>query len=309
MAMRIGVVVGRFQIDRLHTGHDWLLKHILERCDVLCVVLGCTDVKGSKRNPMEFVTRKQMLETWRRECTYRPEIPLVVLPQHDQKSDVVWSKNLDKLLLQTFPGCGICLYGGRDSFLPHYKGNLSTTQVAVEVQASATDRRQIIGAQSIDNADFRRGIIYSTYNQWPRVFQVVDVALHRGDKLFLGQRHADEGKLRFFGGFVDQDDADLETAAARELGEEARVSAQNLRYLGSYQVSDYRYKTHDDGVVMTAFFASECPSGQVPDAGDDIDEVVEVKWSKDYTKLVKRMVDSHQKMMYRLLSTLEKDRK
>lgn len=302
--MKVGVVVGRFQIDNLHDGHDALLKAVAERSDVLCVVLGTTENKVSRRNPLDFTSRKALIEGWYVrsgvKCT------LVVLPKADEPSDASWSKGLDKMLNQTFPGANTTLYGGRDSFLKQYLGKLKTEDLSqklpVEQEISATVKREQASSTPSDNDQFRKGVIYAAYNQWPRLFMCVDVAPMNGDTLYVGKR-TNEELLRFFGGFVDITDESLESAAAREVREEAGVEG-SLEYLGSFKVPDYRYKTKDDGLVMTAFFLATNFSSVSP--GDDIDEVVELHLGAagENEALVEKMNNSHKQLMRALLKKL-----
>lgn len=298
--MRVGAVVARFQIDELHAGHQMLLETAGLKSDVLCVVLALNENRGSKRNPLDFVTRKLMVEAWARE---ELSIPVVVLSQHDQPQDDVWSKNLDRLLIDTFPGAHITLYGGRDSFLKHYEGNLGTVDITTSgvTVASSTSRRQRIASQPGRTAEFRRGVIYGAHDNWPRLFMCVDIALISGNTLYVGKRNNEDG-YRFFGGFVDQKDKNLEAAAARELHEEAGVYAAP-KYVGSFHVSDYRYKEPDEGQVMTALFLAQLPPNVVPLAGDDIDEIVPRSiLFNGYDALVEGMVPGHRQLMNSILT-------
>lgn len=312
--LKVGVVVGRFQIDRLHTGHQDLLDAVAQRSDVLIVVLGGNENRGSKRNPLDFIARKAMIEEWfAKECdadiTGRH---LVVMFQQDQASDEVWSQNLDRMVRQAFPGASITLYGGRDSFLKHYKGKILTEDLTSTLETrqgiSATSVRAEIGKVPGTTDEFRRGVIYGSQNTWPRLFMCVDIAILDDLKLIVGKRNT-EKRLRFFGGFVDQADADLEHAALREALEESKVMNIGLRdfkYVGSFKVPDYRYKSADDGLVMTTLFKLKVPAGQSEymRAGDDIDELVELDLSESPWNHIDRMVDSHQPLMEKLIQNL-----
>ena len=308
--MNIGVVIGRFQIDNLHGGHDALLKAVAERSDVLCVMLGVTVNKVSRRNPLDFTTRKALIEGWHKnsglKCT------LVVLPIADQPSDLIWSKNVDLMLSQTFPGSKTILYGGRDSFLPHYKGRLKTEDLSkllpVEQEISATQKRVEASSTPSDTDQFRKGVIYAAYNQWPRLFMCVDVIIYTPEVLVLGKRAQEDG-LRFLGGFVDIEDECLESAALREASEEAGVSTDNCsppEFISSFKVEDYRYKSKDDGLIMTAFFEVCVFDEDKLKAGDDIDSLVQIPLGTPDETIVSQMVESHRPMMKFYLERLKK---
>lgn len=302
--MKVAAAVVRFQTDNLHEGHEFLLGTMKLNADVVCVVLGLDENRGSKRNPLDFITRKLMIEEWW--SRHGGLTPLVILPQHNQPKDEVWSANLDRMLGDAFPGQHITLYGGRDSFLKHYKGKLRTEQVIFSSpELSATERRKEIAAQPGFTPEFRRGVIYGCNNVWPRLFMCVDVALFSQTRrsLIVGKRKA-EDKLRFFGGFVDQSDPSLEYAARRELREEAGATAY-LEYLGSFKVDDYRYRSADDGLAMTTLFLGAHTVPFDSKAGDDIDEIVELSLDDTRTGLVEGMVKSHQPLMNAVLDELE----
>lgn len=300
--MKIGVVVARFQVDELSKGHKYLLGVVRSHSDVVCVVLGYDENRGSKKNPLDLLTRKNMVEAyWREEDG--PE-RLIILPKHNRPDDAVWSQELDKMLSETFPGHSITLYGGRDSFLARYSGGLPTFEVAGDpLVQSGTEIRKAISKQPGTTKEFRRGVIYGCSDQWPRVFPCVDIALFRPcavGKLILGRRKG-ETLNRFFGGFVGQGE-DLETAALRELKEEAGVAGHLLKYLHSFPVNDYRYRTPDDGQVLTSFFVCEAAPGVVPTAGDDIDSLVEVDTVKVGFDLIETMVPAHRTLAMYLLT-------
>lgn len=303
--MQIGVVVARFQVDELHAAHRDLLAQVRAKADVVCVVLGVTENRGSKRNPLDYIIRKSMVESFWAGQGW--STPLVILPQHDEPQDSVWSANLDRMLCSTFPGAGFVLYGGPDSFLPHYCGNLLKQELEVEFSERATAVREVIAATPSNSPAFRRGVIYGAYNSWPRLFMCVDIALvdTSAAKIWVGKRKT-EDQFRFFGGFVDQRDASLELAAGRELEEEAGISGcYNPRFLGSFKISDYRYRTPDDGLLMTALFMVD--SKELPRAGDDIDEVHERSLDQGRSALVDAMMPCHRELMIRVLNTLRED--
>jgi len=304
--MNVGVVVARFQIDELHTGHEALLKRVIFENDVLCVVLGGNENRGSRRNPLDFIVRKTMVENWLRDQPKK--VPLVVLFQQDQPSDYVWSANLDRQLRQAFPGSSMTLYGGRDSFLSHYHGEWPTKNLTDQlvVTHTATQRREQLANQPGNTAEFRRGVIYGAYNTWPRTFICVDIAVLAPNKqLLLGKRKTEE-KHRFFGGFVDQNDFSLEMAAMREVNEEAGIDCEATpTYITSGHVNDYRYQSKDDGLIMTSLFLVDDYRG-TPCAGDDIDSIVTVSLATNTReKIVDMMVPGHQSLMRSLLTHLK----
>ena len=58
----IGVIIGRFQIHELHEEHIKLIDHVLHNHNKVILFLGTTDAVGTRRNPLDFITRKLMIE-------------------------------------------------------------------------------------------------------------------------------------------------------------------------------------------------------------------------------------------------------
>jgi bifunctional NMN adenylyltransferase/nudix hydrolase len=54
---------------------------------------------------------------------------VLVAPLADMPTDQAWSQQLDSLVALTCPIGKVVLYGGRDSFIPHYKGKHPTYEI------------------------------------------------------------------------------------------------------------------------------------------------------------------------------------
>ena len=106
--LSVGVVVGRFQVSALTPGHKGLIAQLQSKHTHLIVLLGTSPVLLSKRNPLPYVVREQMI---------REEFPHVtILPIMDMKHHEKWTAALDKKNHEVAPYADITLYGGRDSF-------------------------------------------------------------------------------------------------------------------------------------------------------------------------------------------------
>lgn len=78
-----------------------------------------------------------------------------------------------------------------------------------------------------------------------------------------------------------------------------------MKYVCSAQVSDYRYRGGDDGVILTTLFhvdIGENLNHDDPVAQDDIDEV---KWFKLDWDILSDMVPVHEGLMRNLLMKLK----
>jgi bifunctional NMN adenylyltransferase/nudix hydrolase len=260
-----GVIIARFQTPYLHEGHKYLLNEIRSKHNKVVVVLGVSPVKGSRRNPFDFYTREKLLKQ------FAPE--LVVLPLSDHPLDETWSQQLDTLLQNTFPRESFILYGSRDCFIPYYSGRLQVVALPELGEHSATAIRNENGDKVLDTEDFRMGINYALQNTYSKVYPTVDIAVLKDNDtmVLLGKKH-NAPQWRFPGGFTDPEDDNYETAARRELQEECGdVEINNMQYVGSAKIDDWRYRSEADKII-TLFFKTQWVFGNAT-ANDDLKEL------------------------------------
>jgi bifunctional NMN adenylyltransferase/nudix hydrolase len=286
-----GVIVGRFQVNELHPGHLELFRQVSEKHERVIVFIGVPRTVPTKRNPLDFEVRKKMIQH---------DYPdFIILPLRDEKTDQHWSDELDKTIasIGTTPLSehgGITLYGGRDSFVPHYFGKHQVHQLDIPSPVTGTEIREKISNHVMQSREFRAGAIYAAYNQFPRVLPTVDVAIlyNVGDgtiKMLLGRKPG-EANYRFVGGFVNKGE-DLETAARREAYEETNLDISSLQYVGSYPVGDWRYAQDPDAGITTTFFMG----WSTKQGGKASDDIAEIKWF-DFANLPHVVEPEHMKM-------------
>jgi bifunctional NMN adenylyltransferase/nudix hydrolase len=260
----IGVIIGRFQVHKLHEGHKKLIETVLKNHKKTIVVLGCTDVLGGPRNPLDFVSRKMMIEE-----SY-PEISAVI-PHKDQVSDTLWSSKLDEKIKEVYNKGSVLLYGSRDSFIPHYKGKFDVRELEATTYHSGTEIRHDVAAETKSSELFRAGVIYGLANTYPFPYSTVDVAIRMNDGRYLMAKKPNEEKYRFVGGFVDVDDTTDQAACRREVHEEVKVNVDGIEYISSRKINDWRYRGEPERGIMTRFFHSTYTYGRVV-PGDYISE-------------------------------------
>ena len=220
MAINYGVIVGRFQVNELHPGHLELFRQVSEKHERVIVFIGVPRTVPTKRNPLDFETRKKMIQA---------DYPdFIILPLRDEKSDQFWSKNLDDQVQNVTQFTGsVTLYGGRDSFVPHYYGRYRVHQLDITwngiIPITGTQVREKVSNRVMQSPEFRAGAIYAAFNQFPRVLPTVDIAvLHNAGngryKLLLGRKPG-ESNWRFVGGFVNKG----ETIDLQELNPECGI--------------------------------------------------------------------------------------
>jgi len=267
---QVGVIVARYQIDELHEGHKGVLDLVCKNHSKVIVFLGIPRTSPTRKNPLDFNTRRLMLQA------QYPNV--VILPIQDKRKNETWSKNLDALARLPFGPTSILLYGSRDSFISSYTGELPVAEVATTVIADATSIRDKIGKTARNSADFRAGIIYGAYQKPPVTYPTIDVVpINHKNEILLAKK-PDEDLLRFVGGFVDTGDSSYETTGKREFLEETGGVIDDLRYVTSGRVDDWRYRNEKDG-IMTILFAATFVQGP-SQANDDIESLTWVPISQ-----------------------------
>ena len=167
----IGVIVGRFQIHELHSAHKHLIEEVLSRHDKVIIFLGVSMAIGTRKNPLDFTSRKLMIEE-----LYGERLS-GIFPISDMKFDDLWSKQLDTKIREVFPTGSVVLYGSRDSFLPHYVGGFDTCELKPESLVSASDVRKAVKNKSLRCKEFRAGMIYAANLPFPFNYTTIDVVI------------------------------------------------------------------------------------------------------------------------------------
>jgi bifunctional NMN adenylyltransferase/nudix hydrolase len=293
----IGVIIGRFQIHELHSEHKKLVETVLARHDKVVLFLGVPTTLTTRRNPLDFMSRKVMFEE-----TYGNQIS-VILPLHDKKLDQVWSKQIDTKIREVFPLGSVVLYGSKDSFIPHYKGQFDVIELIPEAMVDATEIRKAVSKKVVRSKEFRAGVIYACFNSFNIVHPVIDVAILNDDEtqVLLGRKH-DEVQFRFIGGFVDVTDENYEQTVRREAAEETGLEVGGIQYITSVKVRDWRYRADSDRSIMTSFFKAKKISGHEQGA----DDIAEVVWKNINALTEFDLVSEHFLLLDKLKSNISK---
>lgn len=289
-----GVIIGRFQVPALHDAHVDLIEGALQRHSNVLVLLGVSAVPDAL-NPMDYATRAQMI---------KEKFPNVfIAPVLDTRGDDdLWSSRVDSEIRNHFRHGSALIYGGRLSFIPHYKGTYPCAEVSTVVSASGTDVREKAQRAIPATEEGRAGVIYASANTYPSGLSVVDVACISDTSILLGRKNG-EVLWRFPGGFFDpKQDTSLEEAAKRELREEAGTfETSDWKYLGSHRVDDHRYRNSIHKLV-TSFFVCKFLWGGLK-AGDDL---ADVRWFSWENALPEGVVPEHKPLVSMLFQHLGK---
>jgi bifunctional NMN adenylyltransferase/nudix hydrolase len=275
----VAVVVGRFQVNELHEAHIDLINSVTQKHDRVLLFLGNSIIRNTTSNPLDYRARRAMIAE---------KFPTVEVHYiNDHPSDTVWSKNLDKQISeQLLPLQSVTLYGSRDSFLKAYSGKYNVCELEATTFISGTEVRRRVVNNYPPTADYRAGMIAATAYRYPTAFQTVDIAVVNDKREILLARKPDEKKWRFIGGFSDPRSVSLEADAKREVSEEASIEVDDITYLGSTLIDDWRYRGEQDK-IKTALFVAKYVFGK-PEGADDI---AEVKWVPIGTGLTKDNIE------------------
>ena len=155
----VGVLIGRFQVNRLHSGHREIIDYVKSKHKKYVIVLGISPLPSSIRNPLDFESRKQMIQT------EYPDANIAFI--HDVNNDNVWSGKLDEIInCIKGPNQTVTLYGSRDSFIPHYHGKHPTCKLDTKSITTGTEIRNEV-RQAAHNSDaWRAGAIWASYNRY-----------------------------------------------------------------------------------------------------------------------------------------------
>lgn len=292
----VGVIVGRFQVPMLHEAHRDLIESVRTKHVKVIIFLGVSPVMCTRNNPLDFESRKQML------LEAYPDINVLYIK--DVNSDELWSKNLDSQISDLIsPNQSPVLYGSRDSFISHYSGRFKTEVLESKSFISGTEIRRQASAGVRSDCLFRQGVIWSVYNQYPKVYATVDIAIldsaEKPEKVLLARKPS-EKLYRFVGGFSEPGSQSYEIDAKREVREETGLEVSDMTYIGSSFINDWRYRNEIDK-IKTLFFKCSVIFGR-PEAMDDI---CELRWF-DLDKLkYSDMVDTHHELYELLMKDLD----
>ena len=302
----IGALVGRFQVHELHEAHHYLIDQVVKNHKRVILFLGVTRTSSTKKNPLDFETRKRMIQK------HYPEITILSLP--DFGDDKRWSQEMDKRIREVYPIGEVLMYGGRDSFIPYYKrggGQFDCKELDQYTFVSGTEVRKMVSEKVQDSPEFRAGVIYQSYNQYPKVHPCVDVAIFNedGTKVLLARKPFEDG-WRFIGGFAHPNDESYEMTAKRKVHDEAgHIEVGDIRYVTSLKVDDWRYRTEEDK-ILTILFKCKFMFGSI-EPSQEISELrwFELKWIRDswfdlndkHTTTKEGMVKEHQELMSTLI--------
>lgn len=284
----VGIVVARFQCPKLHAAHLDLLETVTNLHHKVVVILGIHGTEPTQENPLDFEMRKQMI---------LEKFPGIIVgdvndcPHNDQ----VWSNRLDSRISNfVTPIQTVILYGGRDSFIPHYKGRFPVLEFESNGFFSGSEMRKRASVEVKSSEDFRAGVIWGVTNRFARIIPTVDIVIYENDKILLAKKPG-ELNWRFVGGFASNESNSYEEDASRETAEETGLEVSRPIYIGSTIIDDPRYRKGPDK-IKTLIFAAQRVFGDAK-ANDDISDA---KWFV-FKDLKENDIESLHKPIFKIL--------
>ena len=142
----VGVIIARMQVPYLTESHKATINTVLERHNRVIIFLG-TNNQMNFKNSYPFDFRKQMIME-----TFNDKTNINIIPLPDQKdNDAEWVKILDSFVSAFLAnGEDAILYGGRDSFIPHYEsqnGKYRCVELAAKDYDSGTELRNLVAVE------------------------------------------------------------------------------------------------------------------------------------------------------------------
>jgi bifunctional NMN adenylyltransferase/nudix hydrolase len=242
-----------------------------------------------------------------------PDSVILALP--DIGDDFKWTAELDKRIREVYPIGEVVLYGGRDSFIPYYqkgKGQFDCKELDQYTFVSGTEVRKIVSETVKNSTDFRAGVIYNAYNQYPKVHPCVDIAiLDENNTMILLAKRPYESGWRFIGGFAHPDDPSYESTAKRKISQDAgeRLETSDLQYIGSKMIPDWRYRGEEDKIISVLYKTKYI--GGVIEPSDDVSELkwwnlhdISQYWFDVEDNVVGPIVDEHKPLLKMLLKNI-----
>jgi bifunctional NMN adenylyltransferase/nudix hydrolase len=310
---KIGIIVGRFQVDQLTQGHTFLIDTVLDECRYCIIILGESPTRVTTRHPLPYEAREAMIL---KEYPVAQYPTLFIGKVNDCKEDSVWCSKLDEEVDRIAPNWDdntlreIIYYGSRDSFINMYCGKYSKKVIEPrDGLISATNRRaEIQENPSIGEQAFREGLIYAAVHKYPTVYPTVDIFVYtKHDMCMLLGRKTNESQWRLIGGFVDKTDACLEDAALREMNEEApAIITKPMKYLLSQPVEDWRYRGTRDSIMTTLFLAEHITGSE--EAGDDLEELQWFSMDDIFQGFLTQIVEDHRPLIEKAVQFIKQQK-
>ena len=258
----VGVIIGRFQTPYLHEGHLGLIKHVVDNHKKAILFLGISRITDSSYNPLDYISRRLMIQS------YFPN--LTILPVEDNRSDHTWSNSIDNLIRISSGEAKAVIYGSRDSFIGRYHGKNMVIELDPISLHSSTEIREVASRTIIDSSDWRSGVVYGINKQRPVTYPTVDIVVYNNKGQILLAKKPNE--------------------------------KNELKYIASGQIKDWRYYKSQSGIMTTLFLGKFIFGTCKPS-----DDIASLHWLNPFEiDIEKDIMEEHRELFKKLLIHLDK---
>lgn len=228
MKTGLGVIIGRFQVHKLHEGHKSLIQYSLDRHDKTLIIIGCSKITDIN-NPLPYYFVTEMILS-----TFNSNNLIIDYQNDIIDDDIKWSKEIDKTIKKySVEDKPVFLYGSRNSFKNHYFGKYEVNTIPEVKNLSGTDIREEVKNSWHCSEDIRRGVIWAIGNKsdeyvWTKGKDIVMVGtsalIVKDNKILLLKRKGSHGEGTWAtpGGHIDFGESP-EDCVVREMREEVGV--------------------------------------------------------------------------------------
>lgn len=283
-----GVIVARYQTPEIHPGQRFVIDNVYNDHDNIIFALGVSNAYPDNMDPMDWQTRKLMI------TSDYPDAIVIAMKDMEHNSD--WSEKLDNSISDIIGNKEAILYGSRDSFISSYTGKFPTRElVSPNVELSATTLRIMATQRPLASKDFRLGYIYGIGSKPSSPYLAVDTAIYRPGEVLICMKPWQK-KYRWIGGFVENGDKNIKSAAIREAIEETggtiTFDQSSIVFIDDFKIEkDYRYVGRESQVFSNFYFI------EISSVDDDelvaSDDIQAIKWVKLSELHSVEFVDEH----------------
>lgn len=237
-----------------HVGHMALIAEMFERSKRVIIFLACDRSFPSKKNPVPFEVRKDMLHEAILASKFSNRM-YQILPLRNQRYNNVWANELEKSIATVLQkpdlACDdVALFHSRDGFGRHYipTGRFPVYEVPEIPGVNATAIRERVLSHKSENVTYAQGLVAQQLRQ-PAVqlfMQVRAIIKNAAGKIAIVKyASSDERRYRFPGGYVvPKKDDNFEAALIRKITTklDVAITKKSIRFLGDVEIPDWRHR-------------------------------------------------------------------
>lgn len=260
--------------DGPHEGHMELIAELFKRGKRVLIFLARDRSHPSRRNPLSFEVRKELLDDAIHNSPFQNR-RYEVLPFSNHESSEVWSHELDKAIADHLQkpdiSAGDVVYlNSRDGFGKHYfaYGIHPVVEIKEIPGKNATAIRESVLEEGVINKDVARGMVLQQMLQPDALLLLQTRAFITNDsgEVYVVSYHStDEKAFRFPGGYVSaKKDETSRASLLRKLNTKLALAAgkdafefppekEHMKFIDEVAFSDWRHRESGARIILNLF--------------------------------------------------------